>query len=186
MFWQVAKYALDPTGSGSASRTPDLVDADGTVATTPTEKAAMFHAKFFPPPPLIPPPALEAPPPPHPPPTFTLDHVLRAIGKISPWKAPGPWGIPNVAISKARATLAPLLLAILHAGLRLAYFPSSWRVFITATIRKPGKSDYTLPGAHRPIAEEEGLGKIIESVLTEWLSGYAEKEGLLSPNQFSG
>jgi hypothetical protein len=53
-------------------------------------------------------------------------------------------------------------------------------------IRKPGKSDYTIPGAYRPIAEEEGMGKVIESVLTNWLSGFAETEGLLSLNQFGG
>jgi hypothetical protein len=34
--------------------------------------------------------------------------------------------------------------------------------------------------------EEEGMGKVIESVLTDLLSGFTEKEGLLSPNQFGG
>jgi hypothetical protein len=36
------------------------------------------------------------------------------------------------------------------------------------------------------IAEEECLGKVVESVLAEWLSGFAERHGLLSPNQFGG
>jgi hypothetical protein len=125
-------------------------------------------------------------PAPHPSPVFTLDHILRAIRKISPWKAPGPSGIPNVAIASARVILAPTLLNILEAGMRLGYFPASWRVFLTVTLRKPGKSDYTIPGAYRPIAEEESFGKVIESVLTEWLSGFAEANGLLSPNQFGG
>jgi hypothetical protein len=75
---------------------------------------------------------------------------------------------------------------ILEAGLRLGYFPASWRIFLTVTLRKPGKSDYTVPGAYRPIAEEEGLGKVVESVLAEWLSKFAETNGLLSPNQFGG
>jgi ribonuclease HI len=47
-------------------------------------------------------------------------------------------------------------------------------------------NETTVPGAHRPIAEEECLGKVVESVLAEWLSGFAEKHGLLSPNQFGG
>ncbi|KAJ7243422.1 hypothetical protein B0H12DRAFT_982334, partial [Mycena haematopus] len=80
--------------------------------------------------------------------------------RLSPWKAPGPSGIPNVAIVAARGTLAPLVLTILEAGLRIGYFPKSWKVFLTVTIRKPGKSDYTVPGAHRPIAEEECIGKV--------------------------
>ncbi|KAJ7146690.1 hypothetical protein C8R44DRAFT_592658, partial [Mycena epipterygia] len=90
----------------------------------------------------------------------TIQHVLRAIARVSPWKAPGPSGIPNVAIAAARHIVAPVLLNILEAGLRLGHFPDSWKVFITATLRKPGKSDYTVPGAYRPIAEEECLGKV--------------------------
>ncbi|KAJ6478968.1 hypothetical protein C8R45DRAFT_756637, partial [Mycena sanguinolenta] len=57
---------------------------------------------------------------------------------------------------------------------QLGYFPRQWRTFLTVTIRKPGKSDYTVPGAHRPIAQEECLGKVVESVITQWLSGFAE------------
>ncbi|KAF7366527.1 putative RNA-directed DNA polymerase from transposon X-element [Mycena sanguinolenta] len=185
--WQAAKYALDPSASSSSSHLPSLSSPDGTTATTPTEKARVLHAKFFPPKPDIPPPDPDEPlPEPHPPPIFTVEDVHRAISKLSPWKAPGPSGIPNIAISAARTILAPILLNILEAGLRVGYFPKSWRTFLTVTIRKPGKSDYTLPGAHRPIAEEECLGKVVESVVTDWLSGFAERLGLLSPNQFGG
>jgi hypothetical protein len=73
---------------------------------------------------------------------------------------------------------------VLEEGLRIGHFPSSWRILLTIGLRKPGKSDYTVPGAHHPIAEEECLGKVIESVMTEWLSGFAERHGLLSPNKF--
>jgi hypothetical protein len=85
-----------------------------------------------------------------------------------------------------QTTLAPCLLVILEAGLRISYFPKTWRIFLTVTLRKPGKSDYTMPGAHRPIAEEECLGKVVESVLAEWLSGFVERHNILSPNQFGG
>ncbi|KAJ7698372.1 hypothetical protein B0H17DRAFT_856458, partial [Mycena rosella] len=149
-------------------------------------KAALLHRKFFPPATPVPPPPAAPPSSPMPALTFTTAHVLRAIACISPWKAPGPSGIPNVAIASARNILAPVLLAILEAGLRLGYFPDSWRIFITATLRKPGKSDYTVPGAYRPIAEEEGLGKVIESVVADWLSEFAERTGMLSKNQFGG
>ncbi|KAJ7122140.1 hypothetical protein C8R44DRAFT_591619, partial [Mycena epipterygia] len=112
--------------------------------------------------------------------------VLHAIARTSPWKAPGPSGIPNVAIAAARDIVAPALLNILTAGLRLGHFPDLWKIFITATLHKPGKSDYTVPGTYRPIAEEECLGKVVESVVTDWLSGFAESKGLLSKNQFGG
>ncbi|KAK7012463.1 hypothetical protein R3P38DRAFT_3588267 [Favolaschia claudopus] len=35
--------------------------------------------------------------------------------------------------------------SILRAGVRLGYFPKSWRIFLTIALRKPGKSDYTIP-----------------------------------------
>ncbi|KAJ6468049.1 hypothetical protein DFH09DRAFT_955863, partial [Mycena vulgaris] len=120
----------------------------------------------------------------HPAPIFTVEHVAKAIAKIAPWKAPGPTGIPNIAISSARDIVAPILHRILVAGLQIGHFPRVWRDFITATLRKPGKSDYSVPGAYRPIAEEEGFGKILESVLADWLQGFAEQHHLLSPNQF--
>jgi hypothetical protein len=185
--WKAAKYAMqDASSSSSPSCIPDLTSPDGSVVSSPAQKADVLHRKFFPPRPDVLPPPLGPMPAPHPSPVFTLDHILRAIRKISPWKAPGPSGIPNVAIASAREILVPTLLNILEAGMRLGYFPASWRVFLTVTLRKPGKSDYTIPGAYRPIAEEESFGKVIESVLTEWLSGFAEANGLLSPNQFSG
>ncbi|KAJ6530617.1 hypothetical protein B0H19DRAFT_879082, partial [Mycena capillaripes] len=140
----------------------------------------------FPRHPISTPPLPTAHPAPSACPDFTVEHVLRAIGKISPWKAPGLLGVPNGAIRAVPGTLAPILLEILLAGLHLGYFPDSWHVFITATLHKPGKDDYTLPGTFHPIAEEEGLGKIPESVIADWLSGFTEANGLLSANQFGG
>jgi hypothetical protein len=113
-------------------------------------------------------------------------NVHRAIAKSALWNAPGPSGVPNIASKSVGAILAPCLFAILEAGIRTGYFLKSWRVFLTVTLRKPGKSDYTVPGAHHPIAEEECLGKVVESVLADWLSRFAERHGLLSPNQFRG
>ncbi|KAJ7222603.1 root hair defective 3 GTP-binding protein-domain-containing protein [Mycena pura] len=62
---------------------------------------------------------VSAPPPT---PIFTVDNVLGPIPKLSPWKAPGPSGIPNVAIM---VTVAPFLLNALEAGLNCGYFPKS-------------------------------------------------------------
>ncbi|KAJ7708266.1 hypothetical protein B0H17DRAFT_917130, partial [Mycena rosella] len=184
--YSLAKYALEPQCSSSSSHIPDLVQPNGEVASLLSEKAAVFHRKFFPPAPTIPPPLSDAPPTPFPPPVCTLTHITRAIAHISPWKVPAPSGIPNVAISAASHVITPILLVILEAGMRLDHFPDSWKLFITATLRKPGKSDYTVPGAFRPITEEECLSKIIESVLADWLSELVENKELLSRNQFGG
>jgi hypothetical protein len=185
--WQAAKYTLNPKSSSTPSRIPDLIAPNGSVATTPAEKTKVLHEKCFPPKPDLPPPDPNKPlPEPLPGPSFTIDDIHRAIAKLTSWKAPGPSGIPNITIKSANIVLAPILLNVLEAGLRIGHFPSSWQIFLTIALRKLGRSDYTVPGAHCPIAEEECLGKVIESVVTEWLSGFAESHGLLSPNQFGG
>jgi hypothetical protein len=96
--WQAAKYALNPSASSSSSRIPNLTAPDGTIATMPADKAKVLHEKFFPSKPNLDPPDPDEPlPKPHPSPTFTID-IHRAIAKLAPWKAPGPTGIPNIAI----------------------------------------------------------------------------------------
>jgi hypothetical protein len=53
-------------------------------------------------------------------------------------------------------------------------------------LRKPGKPDYSLPGAYRPISLLNTLGKLLEAVMARRLSFFAEKYGLLPDTQFGG
>jgi ribonuclease HI len=53
-------------------------------------------------------------------------------------------------------------------------------------IRKPGKPDYTKANAYRPIALENTLGKLIESVVTELLSHAVEEHQLIPPQHYGG
>jgi hypothetical protein len=136
--WQAAKYPLDPKSLSTPSRIPDLIAPDGSVATTPAEKTKVLREKFFPqtrPDPDEP--LLE----PLPGPSFTIEDIYRAIAKLAPWKAPDPSGIPNIAIKSANVVLAPILLNVLGAGLRIGHFPSLLWIFLTITLRKPGKSE---------------------------------------------
>ncbi|KAJ7927126.1 hypothetical protein B0H13DRAFT_2312914 [Mycena leptocephala] len=87
--WKPAKYALDAMASTANSRIPDLVALDGSAATTPEQKARFLHHKFFPNKPDIPPPPAGLHSKPLPAPAFSVDDILRAISRISPWKAPG-------------------------------------------------------------------------------------------------
>lgn len=51
-------------------------------------------------------------------------------------------------------------------------------------LRKPGKPDYSTPGAYRPISLLNTLGKILEAVIARRLSYLAEKHNLLAETQF--
>jgi ribonuclease HI len=64
--------------------------------------------------------------------------------------------------------------------------PRIWKVFITITLRKPGKPDYTIPKAYRPIALEETMAKVLESIFARRLASYAEREHMLPANHFGG
>lgn len=104
----------------------------------------------------------------------------------NPFKAAGPDGIPNIALQKAVHIIAPALFLILQASLTLGYYPKDWLIFTTITLRKPGKDDYTIPKAYRPIALEATLGKVIESVMAKRLAHLAELHNLLPATHFGG
>jgi hypothetical protein len=53
-------------------------------------------------------------------------------------------------------------------------------------LRKPGKPDYSAPGAYRPISLLNTLRKLLEAVIAKRLSYYAETYGLLLDTQFGG
>ncbi len=62
--------------------------------------------------------------------------------------------------------------------------PSQWRNAKIILLKKPGKSDYTLAKAWRPISLLSTLGKILEAVVAERLSYTVETFGLLPANHF--
>lgn len=53
-------------------------------------------------------------------------------------------------------------------------------------LRKPGKPDYLLPSAYRPISLHNTLGKWLEAVIARRLFSFAKYHGLLPDIQFEG
>ena len=105
---------------------------------------------------------------------------------LGPYKAPGPSGIPNIAIQKACPFILKPLTAICNASLCLSHFLDQWKIFTTITLRKPGKDDYSRVKSYRPIALEETLGKVMEAVVARKVSTLAEQNDLLPANHFGG
>src|SRR5438552_2378180 len=68
----------------------------------------------------------------------------------------------------------------------IGYFPSVFKKTLTIVLRKPSKPDYTKPNAYRPIALENTIGKILESITTELLSYLIDTHDLLPANHFGG
>ncbi|CCA77041.1 hypothetical protein PIIN_11026, partial [Serendipita indica DSM 11827] len=110
--------------------------------------------------------------------------VLNTIFQFPAYKAPGPSGVINAAIEVLGHQLAPIITNSVNASLRLGHYPSGWKHSMTVVIRKPGKPDYTVPKAYRPIALEEALSSVCEAVLSCKLSQLAENANLLPQMQF--
>ena len=179
------KYASQHPMHTSSSRIPELKTPTGT-ATSSQDKCNVLHHQFFPPPPPTDlsdtadfkyPEPLNCPP-------ITEHEVTNAINDLSPFKAPGPSGIPNAALQHTSSIMMPLLDVVANASLQLGYHPHSWKNFATVTLRKPGKPDYSVPKAYRPIALEDTMSKVIESVLAHRLTQLAEEFNLIPENHF--
>lgn len=183
--WTAARYTDDAPKSNT--RVPALQGPEGMVSDTKGKSTILFNTFF--------PDALASY---HPPDQaeepectilfepFTQADIDKAIVRLAPFKAPGPSGIPNMAIKAARPFLGPVLLRILEASLALGHFPTRWRRYNTVTLRKPGKGDYTVPKAYRPVALEDTLGKVLESVIAVRVAALAEEYDLLPAHQFGG
>src|SRR5438046_4878495 len=56
----------------------------------------------------------------------------------------------------------------------------------TIVLRKPGNPDYTKPNAYRPIALENTLGKVFESIMADIISYLTETHELLPAQHYGG
>jgi hypothetical protein len=186
--WKLAKWARtrhnQSTGSIPPIHHPDtqqeLID--------PADKAELFRDVFFP----TPPEAdlgdianasysgqIEMPP-------IEEKEVRTAIRAASPLKAPGPDGITNKALQAGTDLIAAHLTRIFNQSLRLGYCPASFRASITAVLRKPGKANYAVPKAYRPIALLNTIGKVMDAVVARRLSYLVETYHVLPPTHMGG
>jgi hypothetical protein len=82
--------------------------------------------------------------------------------------------------------IGKVITNIFTASIELGFYPTQWKRALIAVLRKPGKPDYSIPGAYRPISLLNTLGKLLEAVMAKRLSYYAETHGLLPNTQFGG
>jgi hypothetical protein len=66
---------------------------------------------------------------------------------------------------------------------KTGYYPCLFKRACTITLRKLGKLTYSDPGAWRPIALLNTIGKVIETLVAQRLSKVAEEHNLLPDTQ---
>lgn len=155
-----------------------------------SQKGKAFFAGFF-----IPPPPGHVlnidPNTDYPEPAFrwqaiTDSQIARNIGHLAPFKAPGPNGVVNAFFKETCDLLTPHLGPIFRATFTLKHYPKKWKISKTIVIRKPGRPDYCVTKAYRPIALLDTLSKILSACVAESLVHGTELGDLLPMTQFGG
>ncbi|QRW06107.1 Reverse transcriptase from transposon X-element protein [Ceratobasidium sp. AG-Ba] len=119
-------------------------------------------------------------------PSLTVENVLEAIRGMRPHKAPGPDGLPALVYIVGADLLAPHLLAIYADSLDSGIYPRAWQHSRTVVLRKPGKPDYSLAKAYRPIALLNVMGKILSACIAKRLNTLADTHGWIPAHHFGG
>jgi len=189
--WIAHKYISNPGGDGGKTRIPTLCKTgpDGRTirATTNEEKSEILAQALFPPPPtvstvptdyLYPEPAEEWT-------AITKEQLTQTINNLSPYKAPGPDGVANIVFQRCRI-LTDYLLPLFNAVINLRTYYDPWRESITVILRKPGKPDYSVPKAYRPIALLNTTAKILSAIVADHTSFILETHNLLPSTHFGG
>lgn len=190
--WIANKYVTNPTGDGGKTRIPTLkvVRPDGTrtEAITNQEKAELFVGLMFPKPPdnasvpadFVYPESVPSSG------EITEEQLRRNISKLSPFKACGTDGIPNVVLKKVFPVIKDYILYLFRAVFALETYYPGWLEVTTIILQKPGKPAYDVAKAHRPVALLNTLAKLLTAIIAEDLTHMVEKYGLLPKTQFGG
>ena len=193
--WTANRIVSGAPSDGGKERVPTLQyeneQGDIQEASAHSDKShLLFHQFFVPAPqdesslnipenPTYPDPAFEFS-------NITDDEIYQAIGKLAPFKAPGPNGIPNAVFIHAAEHLVPFMGPIYRATFNHDFYPEQWQQSRTVVLRKPGKPSYTVAKSYRPIALMDTMGKILSSCVASSLAYEAEKLQLLPINHFGG
>ena len=94
-------------------------------------------------------------------------------------KAPGPDGIPNVALKVAIQEYPDMF----RKTLQKCVFPDIWKRQQLILLPKPGKPP-GVPSSYRTICLLDTLGKLLERVINNRLTTYSEGEGGLANTQY--
>ncbi|KAJ3747641.1 hypothetical protein DFH05DRAFT_1392723, partial [Lentinula detonsa] len=110
--------------------------------------------------------------------------ILRAIHKMKNGKATRIGTLPNDFFKACGDIVVPHLGPIYRATFTMNVYPRDWSDTETIVLRKPGKPDYTKPGAWRPIVLSNGHGRLLNSCVANEVVRQAELQGLLPQTQF--
>ena len=182
-FWSVSKAVSQ---NFTKSIIPPLTRADGTIATTSTEKANLlgnlfsahstvdFQGKT--------PPNIAAVQSSMSDIVFRQRVIKRILLKLDTNKASGPDEIPVVVLKRCASELTPILCRLFNMSYKKGIFPSSWKHARVQPIPKKGKK--TQPNNYRPVALLSVISKVMEKAINQHLLKYLEAHNIINDRQY--
>ena len=116
-------------------------------------------------------------------PTISEEELRNACSKIGNTKAPGPDGVPNIAMKTAIKSRPDIFLDAYNTCLREGVFPACWKQQTLILLPKGNKSPDE-PSSYRPICLLDTVGKILERIIYNRLGEYSEGARGLSESQY--
>lgn len=117
------------------------------------------------------------------PPAVTMAELTMAAKKISVRKAPGPDGIPGLAIRTAALSFPRIFADTFSACIREGIFPAQWKVQRLVLLAK-GNKPPDEPSSYRPLCMLDIAGKLFERVIGARLEAAIQEAGDLADSQF--
>ncbi|KAJ6504263.1 hypothetical protein C8R47DRAFT_968799, partial [Mycena vitilis] len=178
---------------GGRTRVPDLrrTDAQGReeVAATNREKSEWMVKEFYPGrgEGATDPPADTV----YPDPMWRYEHITElqlqhTIAKMKPWKATRSGTFPNSVYKFCAKLLIPRLCKIYRALDIYKHEPEDWKHTETIVGRKPGKPDYSVVGAHRPLILSHGHARVRNGARNLQVATNTELYNMLPENHWGG
>ena len=113
-----------------------------------------------------------------------LGGILRCIKNLKPYKASKSGSVPNSIFTHAGEILIPHLGPLFRATHTLDFYPREWATTETLVLKKPGKTDYTVPLAWQPIVLSDGMAWLLNSCHTSDMVSMCEIHKILPPNHY--
>ena len=181
--WVALRY-IKPNASGT---TPALIDPNTkkVIAATFEEKEALFREQAFPQAPETDV-ELELPGPGDAHKLVTETIVYNALFGQAVEKAPGTDLLNFRAIRLLWRLDQARIITLVRQCLRLGIHPGVWKTAKGILLKKPGKSSYTVAKAYRVISLLKCLGKVVEKLVADLITDFAESQGLFHRGQFGG
>ena len=96
---------------------------------------------------------------------ISVERITASIMSFGAMKGAGPDGLPPIVFQNLGALALCLLTDIYRASYLLSYLPEAWLKIRVIFIPKPGKDDYGIAKAFRPISLMNFIMKILEKAI---------------------